>query len=69
MSKSRDAKTAVMAGALVVTGVCEFLEGLEEGVDLLTSAKRAVEKTKERGAAMREAGKIMRRRKAKKVKP
>lgn len=66
MAKAKDAKTVVMAGALVVTGIFEFLEGIEDGVDLLTSAKNAVVKTKERGKAMKEAGRIMRR---KRVKP
>lgn len=67
MSKARDAKTAIMAGALVITGVCEFFEGLEEGINPLTSAGDAIRKTKERGKAVGEAWKKTRAKRRKRA--
>lgn len=53
--KAHDAKTAIMAGALVATGVCEVFEGLESGESLISCVVGAVEKTRERGKAIKEA--------------
>lgn len=68
-SKARDAKTALMAGALVLTGVCEFLEGLERGDDVLECASTAVRRTRLRGKAIKEASaKVSRQGRAKRRK-
>lgn len=52
-----DTKAGVMAGALVLTGIFEFFENVEDGDNVLTAAGKAYDRTKARGEAIREAGK------------
>lgn len=54
-SVARDGKTAIMAAALICTGVFEMLEGIEEGEDPIDSALDAVRKTRLRGKAIQKA--------------
>ena len=48
-------KTGVMASALVLTGIFEFLENIEDGDNVLTAAGKAYDRTKARGEAIKEA--------------
>jgi hypothetical protein len=52
---SLEAKTAVMGGALLLTGIFEFFENLDEGDNALTAAGKAYDKTKLQGKAIRDA--------------
>lgn len=56
-SRAARAKGAVLFGALVVTGVCEFLEGVEAGDSPLKAADKAYRRTKVRKRAIRKAAK------------
>ena len=50
-----DAKNFIMGSALMLTGVMECLEQIEEGKGLFESATTAVQLTKKRGAVLKEA--------------
>lgn len=54
-ARPKEAKSAILAGALLCVGVFEFLEGIEEGVPAPKAAKRAYKRTKIRGRAIRKA--------------
>ncbi len=55
MAKPRDAKSFIMGAALAVTGVFEFLEGMERKEKPLKAAAKAYERTKVRGKAIKKA--------------
>lgn len=50
-------KTTIMAAALAVVGVFEFLECLEEGDSKIKAARKAVRRTHLRGKAIQKAAK------------
>lgn len=56
-------KNGIMSAALVLTGVVEFFEELEEGTGKGRALGRAVRRTQERGEALAEASRKTTRRK------
>jgi len=57
--KAKDAKSFIMGSALMLTGVFECLEQIEEGKGLFESASTAVQLTKKRGEVIAKAAKDM----------
>lgn len=54
--KGERVRAAAMGAAFLFTCITEAVDGLEEGLDPVTAAKRAMERGKVRAKAMKKAG-------------